>query len=134
MKEYNLNIKQRSEISIVEDILHKINKEFLLGEEKFVNLLIAVTEAVINAVVHGNKNNHGKQVYLNLQYDDKEITVKIKDEGEGFDPKKIPDPTSNENLFKESGRGIFIIRSLVDKFEFKTDKSGSELILTMYKK
>ncbi|HEY5534172.1 MAG TPA: ATP-binding protein [Ignavibacteria bacterium] len=134
MKEYNLNIKQRSEISIVEDILHKINKEFLLGEEKFVNLLIAVTEAVINAVVHGNKNNPGKQVYLNLQYDDKEITVKIKDEGEGFDPKKIPDPTSNENLFKESGRGIFIIRSLVDKFEFKTDKSGSELILTMYKK
>jgi serine/threonine-protein kinase RsbW len=134
LKEFNLIIKQRSEISIVENILHKINKEFLLGEEKFVNLLIAVTEAVINAVIHGNKNNPEKKVNLNLKYDDKEITVKIKDEGEGFDPKNIPDPTSDENLFKESGRGIFIIRSLVDKFEFKTDKSGSELILTMYKK
>ncbi|HEY5124053.1 MAG TPA: ATP-binding protein [Ignavibacteria bacterium] len=133
MKEFNLIIKQRSEISIVENILHKINKEFLLGEEKFVNLLIAVTEAVINAVIHGNKNNPEKKVNLNLKYDDKEITVKIKDEGEGFDPKNIPDPTSDENLFKESGRGIYIIRSLVDKFDFKSDKSGSELILTMYK-
>jgi len=133
LKEFNLIIKQRSEISIVENILHKINKEFLLGEEKFVNLLIAVTEAVINAVIHGNKNNPEKKVNLNLKYDDKEITVKIKDEGEGFDPKNIPDPTSDENLFKESGRGIYIIRSLVDKFDFKSDKSGSELILTMYK-
>ena len=133
MKEFNLIIRERSEIVKVEEAIHSINADFGLGEVKTVNLLIAVTEAVINAVIHGNKNKPGKKVEVNIKYDDKEICAKIKDEGEGFDPDKLPDPTKDENLFKESGRGIFIIKSLVDKFEFSSDKTGTELTLIMYK-
>ena len=133
MKEYNIIISDRNEISKVETLIFEINNEFKADEIKYVNFLIAVTEACVNGIVHGNKNNPSKKVYVNLLYDDTIFCVKVKDEGEGFDIKKIPDPTTEENLFKESGRGLFLIRSLVDKVEVVSSTTGTLIVMTMVK-
>ena len=124
---------QRSEILKIESLLDDINKEFGLADEKYVNLQIAISEALINAIIHGNKENPQKKVFIEITYDDNFITVKIKDEGEGFDLNKIPDPTNQENIFKEHGRGLFIMKSLVDKFECVPGEEGTEFSLTVFR-
>jgi serine/threonine-protein kinase RsbW len=126
-------ISQRSEIIKIERLLENINKDFGLSEEKYVNLQIALSEALINAIVHGNKENPHKRVHIEFSYSENYITVKIKDEGEGFKPENIPDPTNSENLFKEHGRGLFIMKSLVDKFECIPGEEGTEFRLTVTK-
>ena len=123
----------RNEIRKFEILLEQVNSVFNLAMEKFINLQIATSEAVINAIVHGNKENPEKNVYIIIEYDDSVLIVKIKDEGEGFDVDKLPDPTSNENILKEHGRGIFIIRSLVDDFKCISSHKGTEYILSVRK-
>ena len=129
----NLIISRREEIQKVEKLLENINKNFKLQEVKFVNLVIAVTEALINAIVHGNKNDPGKKVYVEIIVNSLNITVKIKDEGTGFDISSIPDPTASENILKEHGRGIYIIKSLVDSFECNSGNNGTCYTLEMHK-
>ena len=134
METKKIEIKsQRSEILKIESLLDDINKEFGLTEEKYVNLQIAISEALINAIIHGNKENPQKKVFIEITYSDKFITVKIKDEGEGFDLGLIPDPTNQENIFKEHGRGLFIMKSLVDKFECVPGEEGTEFRLTVFR-
>ncbi len=133
MKEYNIIISDRNEISKVEALISEINKEFKADEIKYVNFLIAVTEACVNAIVHGNKNDASKKVDVNLSYDETSFCIKVKDEGKGFDIKRIPDPTIEENLFKESGRGLFLIRSLVDRVEVDSNNEGTLIVMTMVK-
>lgn len=101
--------------------------------EKFINLQIACSEALVNAIVHGNKEDESKKVHTNIFYNEIIMTVRIKDEGTGFNVEELPDPTSNENLLKESGRGIFIIRSLVDDFQCNSSSNGTEFVLTVKK-
>lgn len=123
----------RNEISKFEEILVEANKIFNMTMEKFINLQIACSEALINAIVHGNNENKSKKVYTSIVFDDNEFVVWIKDEGEGFNIEELPDPTANENLLKESGRGIYIIRSLVDEFHCSSDSNGTEFTLKVIK-
>ena len=116
-----------------EEMLQKANTEFGMSQEKFINLQIACSEALINAIVHGNKEQDNKQVYTEILFDHVFMSIRILDEGEGFDVKSVPDPTSGENLFKESGRGIYIIKSLVDEFECNSSSNGTEYILKVKK-
>ena len=134
MEKIVLTLKsKRSEIDTIDKYLNDINKSLGLDESKFLNFQIAVSEALINAIVHGNHESDSKIVKMEIQYNDNSITVKIKDEGTGFDINKLPDPTQEENLFKEHGRGIFIMKSLVDNFICNSDESGTEYILTIHK-
>lgn len=134
MKNLSLTLQsKRGEIQKFEQLLEQANKEFNLAVEKFINLQIACSEALINAIVHGNKEDENKKVYTNINFNEIILTVKIKDEGDGFDLNSLPDPTSSENLMKESGRGIFIIRSLVDEFECNSSVNGTEFILSVKK-
>jgi serine/threonine-protein kinase RsbW len=134
LKNISLKIKsERAEILKFEKVLEEINGEFGLNQDRFINLQIAISEALVNAIVHGNKENPEKFVCIDICYDKSMLTVKIKDEGEGFNLEEIPDPTNNNNLLKEHGRGIFIIKSLVDKFECCPSKKGTEFILTIVK-
>lgn len=134
MKNIFLEIESnRKEIPSVESILIKLNSEFGLDEERFINFQIAVSEALVNAIVHGNKLDSGKKVHINILVEEKKMTVKIKDEGEGFDFNSLPDPTIGDNIYKEHGRGIFIIKSLVDEFIWTSDREGTEMILTVFK-
>jgi serine/threonine-protein kinase RsbW len=124
----------KSEIGRIERKMEEINLKFNLDFERLINFQIALSEALVNAIVHGNKENSEKKVYVKIEYSDTSLTVTIKDEGTGFDVNKLADPTMEENLQKEHGRGIFIIRSLVDKFECNSSGNGTVFILTIYKK
>ncbi len=123
----------RSEVQKFEKLLETVNSEFCLEAERFINFQIACSEAIINAIVHGNKEDPLKQVHTEIRYNTNEITAVIMDQGIGFNVEALPDPTSGENLFKESGRGIYIIRSLVDKFECTSSASGTKFVLSMIK-
>lgn len=105
------------------------NKNGLTEEEKD-NLAIAVTEAVNNAIVHGNKSDHSKKVHVEFSISANELRAVIRDEGNGFDPNNLSNPTDPENLLKESGRGIFILRSLMDDVSFSFSSKGTKIILT----
>ena len=107
--------------SAVEYMVVDVCEQMHIGEEKFGNILLAVTEAVDNAIVHGNKNNPHKKVELGYLSSKKDITFAITDEGEGFDVKKVTDPTKPENP-ENMGRGIFIMKALSDKLEFLSEE------------
>ncbi len=85
---------------------------------------MAVRECMVNAVVHGNRYNQNKQVHLGIECSDRSIAVIIGDEGQGFDLSSLPDPTSPENLMRQSGRGILLIRAFVDEFDMYPRTGG----------
>ena len=85
---------------------------------------IAVREAVANAIQHGNRQDPGKQVEVKLELDDQILQVRVKDAGEGFDPKDVPDPLAPENLLKPDGRGIFYMGRFMDEVSFDFPPEG----------
>ena len=92
-------------------------------------ITMAVREAMINAVLHGNAYDPNKRVNLSLEQNDRELVVTISDEGRGLDPDEIPDPLAAENLMKQSGRGIFLIRAFQDEVRFRKLEQGTEITL-----
>jgi len=107
-----------SNISEVEKLIDVVCEDLKLNEDNYGNILIAVTEAVTNAIVHGNQNNPVKTVIISVDSSSKEVVFTIIDEGGGFDFTTLPDPLAPENLEKPNGRGIFLMKSLSDKVEF----------------
>jgi serine/threonine-protein kinase RsbW len=93
-------------------------RKLRVDENKLANIAISVTEAVTNAVVHGNKNDLKKKVFIKLKADSSRVEITVEDEGNGFDPESIQSPIEEGNLLKEVGRGIFILKSLMDKVDF----------------
>ena len=115
-------------ITELENFIEMLREKFSIGEEYFGNMMIALSEAVINAINHGNHQDPNKKVYVNLEVKDKRHFIfTIADEGPGFDFENVPDPTLPENLESPSGRGIFIMKNLADQFIFS--KNGSEIEL-----
>ncbi len=124
-----LRLSSRPEnILLVERLIEDVCDVFSVGEEKYGNILISVTEAVNNAIYHGNKSNPGKNFDVTFKTDPKNITFIIKDEGPGFDYNNLPDPTAPENIEKDHGRGIFLMKSLADKVEFEDE--GRSVVLS----
>ena len=107
-----------SELKNVENFLNDIFKEYNLAHKYFNKLYLCITEAVLNAIKHGNKNDKNKNVAIEVDYINEEIEVLIEDEGEGFDINKVEDPTKGSNIKNESGRGIFIIRKMSNMLEY----------------
>ena len=107
-----------SNISEVEKLIDTVCEDLKLSEDNYGNILIAVTEAVNNAIIHGNKNNPEKKVKIIVDKVTKEVVFSVFDEGGGFDFTDLPDPTAPENLEKPDGRGIFLMKNLADKVEF----------------
>ena len=118
-----------SNVQKVEKIAEKIAKYMKFSEEEQDSLAISVTEIVGNAIVHGNKKDKNKKVTVDFDYKDNTITVSIQDEGDGFNEKTIANPLEPENLLKESGRGIFIVRALMDEVDFIRSKKGTTVRL-----
>ena len=96
-------------------------------------LVMSVREAVINAVVHGNRRDADKRVVVKVDLDGSDFVVRIRDEGEGFDPDSLPDPTAAENLLRPSGRGIFMMRQFADSIEYSFPAKGGTVV-TMRKR
>lgn len=118
-------------IRIIESFIDNVKEKFNLNEDIYGNIMIAVTESVNNAIMHGNKNNRAKNVTLSLSLNENSINFKIKDEGIGFDFQNLPDPTSPENIDKPSGRGIFLMKHLSDEVNFSNNGSLVELSFYM---
>jgi len=117
-------------IRIIESFIDNAKEKFNLDDDIYGNIMIAVTESVNNAIMHGNKNDRTKNVTLSLSLNDNVINFRIKDEGKGFDFQNLPDPTSPENIDKPSGRGIFLMKHLSDEVNFS--KNGSMVELSFY--
>jgi serine/threonine-protein kinase RsbW len=119
------------EIRTVEEFLIGVNRVAKLDDGAMDRLLIAATEAVNNAILHANKSDLSKLVRLECRITKRALSLSVRDEGNGFDPDRIPDPLKQENLMKESGRGVFLIRSLMDKVKFKSTKRGMTVTMVL---
>jgi serine/threonine-protein kinase RsbW len=109
-------------IHLAEKLIDDVCAEYNVKEDYYGELLIAMTEAVNNAIVHGNKLDQNKSVTVTFDIlDDKNIRFTIEDEGPGFDYNHLPDPTAPENIEKPHGRGVFLMRKLSDNCEFQDD-------------
>lgn len=126
---------ERSNIKSIESLMQKANEKFGLDQEEYGKMMIAVTEVTMNAIVHGNKENPGKNVRVFVEFDNKQMKIVVMDEGEGFDIQRLPDPTTSENILDLHGRGVFIARAMVDEFFYQhLDGNGSEFVLIVRKK
>ena len=94
---------------------------------------MAVREAVTNAVLHGNKLNEAKVVDLKLRNSSEAFEIIVHDQGQGFNPGDVPDPTKEENILKTSGRGIFFMRNFMDTVEWSADPTGGTTVRMMKK-
>jgi len=129
-KNFNLLIpSDRKNIHLVEEFFHEINKTIHLPDEKFHALLVAVTEAVNNGIIHGNKNNGSKNVILSCSIKKNALTVKVKDEGEGFNLDEVSNPLHEDNLLRTGGRGVFLMKAFVQSVKY--NKKGNEVTLVM---
>lgn len=119
------------EVVKVEVFLEKINKLLCLDDNAFNKLLVATTEAVNNSIVHGNKRNPDKTVTVTVEVENKTVIVSVKDEGAGLNLSALPNPLSEENLLRENGRGVFLMRSLMDDVKFEKTPEGLIVIMHM---
>lgn len=120
------NLKKVEKFS--QKICHKIG----LDDEQCDNMAIALTELAINAITHGNNGDKSKKVTFLAVLKDDRVEVTITDEGGGFDPGKLPDPTNPQNIWKEHGRGIFLVQNLIDEVSFHRTVGGMKILLIEY--
>lgn len=115
------------ELGKVEIFLRKIFEKEELPEVCFNKVLLCISEAVINSIEHGNKNDTDKNVDIQIDCGNGNICIEVHDEGEGFDFELIEDPTLKNNIRKETGRGIHIMKSLCSKVEFRNQGKSVEI-------
>lgn len=116
-------------VDIAEQAAGEVAAASGFGEDEVLQIAMAVREAAVNAVLHGNAYDPEKKVQLDFERTKGDLVITIRDQGKGLDPGKIPDPLASENLLKTSGRGIFLIRSFMDVVEIHPSQSGTELKL-----
>jgi len=114
-------------IRIVESFIDNAKDKYDLNDDIYGNIMIAVTESVNNAILHGNKSDFKKNVSLHLSLEKSQIRFKIEDQGTGFDYDNLPDPTLPENISKPGGRGIFLMKNLSDEVSFSNEGRTAEL-------
>ena len=129
--EYNLKLTLQDIPKLVEEILEKLESSGLYQEIPM-DVRLAVEEALTNAVKHGNKLQPDKNVSIKVETLPDRLQIEIADEGEGFDHVKVPSPTDPENIWKTSGRGVFLIRHFMDEVEYFED--GRKVKMAKYLK
>ncbi len=122
---------QAKNIHLVEKLVDDVCEEIGIKEDKYGNILIALTEAVNNAIHHGNELDPNKETSIQCGQQDEKLTFIIKDEGLGFDYDNLPDPTDPENLEKPDGRGIYLMKHLSDELTFEENGSCVELTFNL---
>lgn len=122
----------REALDIAERIVANLRDRFKIQNGIYYNILIAITEAINNAINHGNQLDKNKQIHFEIFANIENIKIIIIDEGEGFNPNAIEDCTKEENLLKESGRGIYIMKSLADEFSITPSANGTKFQMIFY--
>ena len=131
-KTYHLEIESDpNNLITVEEFINYFAKELGLDDEQLNGLLLSITEATTNAIIHGNKGDRKKNVYIDVSASDSTLTVVVRDEGVGFDPSAVPDPTHPDNLLKDSGRGLYLMKVYMDELHYNHTPTGTETILKL---
>lgn len=120
-------VSQPQSINIIEKVIDDLKNEYDIHEDSYGNILVAVTEAVNNAIMHGNGCDPSKQVTVSYEVDGDRISFTVSDQGKGFDYYNLPDPTAPENLEKPTGRGVFLMKHLADQVIFSENGKVVEL-------
>lgn len=115
------------ELEKVENLLNDLQSELGFDDEFYARLMLTVSEAATNGVVHGNQLDESKKVTITATSEGGHLNIATQDEGEGFDPGNVADPLAEENLLKPSGRGVFLMEEYADEVIFEDD--GRRLIL-----
>jgi serine/threonine-protein kinase RsbW len=118
-------------VQIISDYVGRLTG---LDEDQLFDVSVAVRESVVNAIKHGNKNDQAKRVVVEFSTVPRDqMTVRVQDQGEGFDPEDVPDPLSPENLMKGSGRGILFMRNYMDDVSIGRAQDGGMQVWMMKK-
>jgi serine/threonine-protein kinase RsbW len=116
-------------VNEVEEAADQLATEAGLDEDQRFHIGMAVREAAINAVLHGNEYDPARHIEVSLENTGKDLVIVIADEGNGFNPDSVPDPLAQENILRGTGRGIFLIRSLMDEVHFRQLHPGTEMTM-----
>lgn len=116
-------------VNKVEEAAEQLAQKSGLDEDSVFRVAMAVREAAVNAVLHGNAYDPQKKILASFENTGSELIIRISDQGRGLDPTSLPDPVAPENLLNGTGRGIFLIRSFMDEVHFKLLHPGTELTL-----
>lgn len=123
-----LNIgSNMNNLPIIEGKVDEIMIRLGINKDEYGRILVATMEAVNNAIVHGNQYDNNKDVCISFEYREKDFIVKVRDQGIGFNPDCVPDPTSPENIENLRGRGVFLMKNLADDIGF--NEIGNEVIM-----
>lgn len=117
----------------VEQEAESFASRFGFDEDDVSNIAMAVREATVNAVIHGNAYNRDKQVTASFEATENDLVFRISDQGSGFNEESIPDPLSPENILRGSGRGVFLMRAFMDEVHFRQLAPGTELTLIKHR-
>ena len=129
---YSLEIESNpNNLLTVEEFVNYFARDIGIDESRMNGLMLSVTEATTNAIIHANKCDETKLVKINVKVDSGKVIITVKDEGIGFDPLKVPDPTEPENLLKDSGRGVYLMRFYMDDLKYNITSTGTETILIL---
>lgn len=133
-EQIRLEVPSRIEfLSIINSVAEEVASQMGFDEEARNAITISVIEAGTNAIQHGNREDSRKPTYVTFFKASDRLEVVVKDQGRGFDPTQVRDPLKKENLFAESGRGIYILRSFMDEVDFRfPDEDGTECRLVKY--
>jgi len=122
-------------VEVAEEIARNVSARAGFNEEAGFRIEMAVHEAVINAIYHGNKEDPRKKVHIRLLVFKDGLEIHIRDEGKGFDPSTLPNPLARENLLNISGRGVFLVREFMDEFRVENcPGGGTEVIMVKHLK
>lgn len=121
---------ERQSITAVSPFLESIQELVRLGPQRLNDLHVAITEAVNNAIIHGHGCRPEHMVDVEVHATDHDVTIVVRDYGVGFDPELVPDPRLPENILREGGRGVFLIRQLADAVEFRPGDPGMYVMIT----
>jgi serine/threonine-protein kinase RsbW len=119
---------QVANLRIVENAIDETTSVIGISQDNYGKILVSAMEAVNNAILHGNKSNPEKNVDIEISFESDVLNIKVTDEGPGFRPDKVPDPTTPENIEELNGRGIHLMSHLADKIEY--NKKGNSVTMT----
>lgn len=118
-------------LPVAEEYILNIAREVNLNQDRFNYLTLAFSEAAANSIVHGNKSDKNKTVTITVKVEDDKMTISLKDQGDGFNVDEVPDPTAPENILKDHGRGIHIMKSFLQELKYVFTPEGTETILVV---
>jgi serine/threonine-protein kinase RsbW len=122
-----------SSVQKIEETAEAFAAKAGFDEDTVTQIAMLAREAGANAVLHGNRSDPNKRVTASFSLTDDSLIVRVSDEGEGFDPEKVPDPLSPEGLMRTSGRGVFLMRAMMDEVHFRQLHPGTEITLVKHR-